>query len=273
MIEGFAQFARGRGSGIAGALDHEGAARAERASFVLRHRPHRAEQGVFPRPAPLAALREAVTFIKRYSAGEEVEWRGVRFRSEWSRRELPVYIACGAPKACYLVGQVADGVIATSNADFTTNVWRMEQIARGAESVGRDPAEIDYWMRGLIYLCDDEAEAVREVAGYAVNGAYMLWIQMRQNNPESEALRRRIEKGAAGNRRRLQAGPRRIRPAVARASGRTGREAHHPAHPALTASRRYPGAGVRATPASRGGGDEDLRNRDLHHPRQARHDA
>ena len=50
------------------------------------------------RPAPLAALREAVTFIKRYSAGEEVEWRGVKFQSEWSRRELPVYIACGGPK-------------------------------------------------------------------------------------------------------------------------------------------------------------------------------
>ena len=150
------------------------------------------------RPAPLAALREAVTFIKRYSAGDEVEWRGVKFQSEWSRRELPVYIACGAPKACYLAGQVADGVIATSNADVTTNVWRMEQIARGAESVGRDPAEIDYWVRGMIYLCDDEAEAVREVAGYAVNGAYMLWIQMRQNNPESEALRRRLEKEQPG---------------------------------------------------------------------------
>ena len=93
---------------------------------------------------------------------------------------------------------MADGVIATSNADLTTNVWRMEQIARGAESAGRDPAEIDYWVRGMIYLCDDKARAAREVAGYAVNGACMLWIQMRQDNPESEALRRRLEKEQPG---------------------------------------------------------------------------
>ena len=50
----------------------------------------------------------------------------------------------------------------------------------------------------MIYLCDDDAEAVREVAGYAVNGAYLLWIQMSQNNPESEALRRRLEKEQPG---------------------------------------------------------------------------
>ena len=150
------------------------------------------------RPAPLSTLREAVTFIKRYTAGEEVAWRGVRFRSEWSRRELPVYIACGGPRACRLAGEVADGVIATSNADLATNVWRMEQIARGAESVGRDPAEIDYWVRGMIYLCDDKAKAAREVAGYAVNGAYLLWIQMQQGTPESEALRRRLEKTQPG---------------------------------------------------------------------------
>lgn len=64
--------------------------------------------------------------------------------------DRPVYIACGAPKACYLAGQVADGVIATSDAGLTTNVWRMEQFARGAESVGRDPAEVDYWVRGMM---------------------------------------------------------------------------------------------------------------------------
>ena len=150
------------------------------------------------KPAPLKALREAVTFIKRYTAGEEVEWRGVKLQSEWSRRELPVYIACGGPKACYLAGQIADGVISTSNADLTTNKWRMEQIARGAESVGRDPAEIDYWVRGMIYVCDKKEQATREVAGYAVNGAYLLWIQMQQKTPESEDLRRRLEKEQPG---------------------------------------------------------------------------
>ena len=50
-------------------------------------------------PSRLSELREAVEFIKRYTAGVEVEWRGVKVQSEWSRRQLPVYIACGGPKA------------------------------------------------------------------------------------------------------------------------------------------------------------------------------
>jgi 5,10-methylenetetrahydromethanopterin reductase len=150
------------------------------------------------KPARLSQLREAVTFIKSYTAGKEVEWQGVKFQSEWSRRELPVYIACGGPKACFLAGQVADGVIATSNADLATNKWRMDQIARGAESVGRDPADIDYWVRGMIYVTDDKDKATREVAGYAVNGAYLLWVQMQQNTPASEELRIRLEKEQPG---------------------------------------------------------------------------
>ena len=150
------------------------------------------------KPAKLKELRDAVTFIKRFTAGEEVEWQGVKFRSEWSRRQLPVYIACGGPKACRLAGEVADGVIATSNADLTTNKWRMEQIARGAESVGRDPAEVDYWVRGMIYVADTKEQARREVAGYAVNGAYLLWLQMQQNTSESEDLRKRLEREQPG---------------------------------------------------------------------------
>ena len=150
------------------------------------------------KPAKLGDLRRAITFIKKFTAGDEVEWDGVKFRSEWSRKELKVYIACGGPKACQLAGEVADGVIATSNADLVTNQWRMEQIARGAERVGRDPAEIDYWVRGMIYVADTKEQARREVAGYAVNGAYMLWLQMQQNTPESEALRKRLDKEQPG---------------------------------------------------------------------------
>jgi len=42
------------------------------------------------KPARLSQLREAVKFIKRYTAGEQVEWQGVKFQSEWCKRQLPV---------------------------------------------------------------------------------------------------------------------------------------------------------------------------------------
>ena len=89
----------------------------------------------------LKELREAVEFIKKFTAGEEVVYKGMKMKSEYSRRQLPVYIACGGPKSCQLAGEIADGVIATSNADLTIAKWRMEQVAKGAERVGRDPAD------------------------------------------------------------------------------------------------------------------------------------
>ena len=144
------------------------------------------------RPARLRELREAVTFIRRYSAGEEVQWRGVRFRSEWCRRKLPVYMACGGARSCRLAGELADGVITPSNADLTTNLWRLEQIARGAEKAGRDPGEIDYWIRGIIHVAESKEAARYEAAGYAVNAAYLLWTLMRSGGPEVEELRRRL---------------------------------------------------------------------------------
>ena len=141
----------------------------------------------------LKELRDAVEFIKKFTAGEEVVYKGMKMQSEYSRRQLPVYIACGGPKSCQLAGQVADGVIATSNADLTIAKWRMEQVGRGAERVGRDPAEIDYWVRGMIYITDSKEQARKEVAGYAVNGAYLTWVLLRQSNPEIEDLRRLVD--------------------------------------------------------------------------------
>ena len=144
------------------------------------------------RPARLAELREAVIFIRRYTAGEKVEWHGVEFQSEWCRRQVPIYMACGGARSCRLAGELADGIITPSNADITTNLWRREQIARGAEGAGRDPSEIDYWIRGMIHVAESKEAARYEAAGYAVNAAYLMWSMMRSGGPEIEELRRRL---------------------------------------------------------------------------------
>ena len=144
------------------------------------------------KPAKLKELREAVDFIRRFTAGEEVQWHGVKFRSEWSRRQLPIYMACGGARSCQLAGELADGVISPSNADITTNLWRLEQVARGAEKVGRDPAEIDFWVRGMIHVAESKEAARYEASGYAVNAAYLMWSVVSTRGPEAEELRRRL---------------------------------------------------------------------------------
>jgi len=146
------------------------------------------------KPAKLKELREAVEFIKKYTAGEEVEWQGVKFQSEWCKRQLPVYMACGGARSCQLAGELADGVISPSNADITTNKWRLEQVAIGAEKVGRDPDTIDFWIRGMIHIAESKEAARYEAAGYAVNAAYLMWSVLNTKGPEAAELRKRLVK-------------------------------------------------------------------------------
>jgi len=147
---------------------------------------------------PLREVRAAVEFIRRYSAGEEAEFEGIRMRSEWMRRRLAIYIGCAGPKMLQMAGEVADGVMLASNADPVILQWRLEQIEKGARRAGRDPASVDVWARGMIYVTKDPEMARREVSGYAVNSARSLYRFMRQSGPEIDDLRQRVERAHPG---------------------------------------------------------------------------
>ena len=148
------------------------------------------------KPAPLKDVRETVEFIKRYTAGKEAEYKGARMRSEWIGRPLKVYIGGGGPRMLELAGEIADGVIMSSN--FGVNPiameWKLEHIRRGAEKAGRDPATVDVWARAMMYLADTTEEALKEVSGYAVNSALSTIMQFKRSSPAIEELRQRMER-------------------------------------------------------------------------------
>lgn len=147
---------------------------------------------------PLKELRAAVEFIRKFSAGEEAEFNGVTMRSEWIRRPLPVYIGGAGPRLLRLAGEIADGVMLASNADPVFAKWELEQIERGAQRAGRDPATIDVWARGMIYVAASAEAAFREVAGYAVNSARALYRRFLREGPEIADLRQRMEREHPG---------------------------------------------------------------------------
>jgi 5,10-methylenetetrahydromethanopterin reductase len=157
--------------------------------------------GPFGKPMsarPVRELRAAVEFIRRYSSGEEAEFDGIRMRSEWVRRPLKVYVGCSGPRMLQLAGEIADGIMLGSNADPVCLKWQLEQIERGAARVGRDPATIDVWARGMIYVTTSPASAHREIAGYAVNSAISLHRQATRQTAEAADLRRRVERAHPG---------------------------------------------------------------------------
>ena len=147
---------------------------------------------------PMSEFRETVQFIKRYTAGQEVEYAGAKMHSEWSRRQVPVYMASTGPRSVKMAGEIADGVMLLGIHPEMAK-WNLEQLEKGASEAGRDLSEIDIWARTLVYVASSKEEARREVASYAATCACEMYRSLlRRNTPEADDLRRRLERAEPG---------------------------------------------------------------------------
>ena len=166
----------------------------------------------FRRPASLREMREAITFMRRYMAGEEAEFQGVRSRSRWIGRPLPIYISAHGPKMMQLAGELADGVISLCCHPAFVK-WQQRQIARGAERAGRDPDAIDSWTRTMVYITDDKAAARRELSAFP--GTYAdLHRMLARDDPDVRELRADLDRAEAGGAEAIAADSKRFAEAL-----------------------------------------------------------
>ena len=149
-------------------------------------------------------LREAVRFINEFSAGRDGVWRGDSWHSEWIRNKskyagqsVPVWVAVAGPRTCEIAGEVGHSVFSIG-MDPTLQQWRMEQIARGCEKAGRDPAEVDVWIRTQCYLAESKDAVKREMEPYAATATWELYQILKQENPHVIDLRKRLDKAHPG---------------------------------------------------------------------------
>lgn len=121
-------------------------------------------------------MREYIETLRQLLAGEAVTLDGAAIkvdRLQVTGRPLtvPIYLAALGPQMLRLAGEVADGVSLNWTAP-ASRAWCREQIARGAERAGRDPAAVK--VTEYIRVCiDDDIEAarrafVRSFMGYAL---------------------------------------------------------------------------------------------------------
>lgn len=157
----------------------------------------------FVRPARIDELREAIQFIKKYTAGEDAQIRGQSWHSEWIRRSgwagqpVPVYMAICGPRTSQLSGEVGDACLSIG-MDVTLQQWRKDMVAKGAVAAGRNPEEIDFWVRTQCYLADSKEAVHREVAPYAATCALELYIVLQRKTPDTVDLADRIERRHPG---------------------------------------------------------------------------
>jgi 5,10-methylenetetrahydromethanopterin reductase len=144
---------------------------------------------------PIEEMRKSIQFFRDYMSGKEVEFDGVKMHSEWIRDVAPIVVAAEGPKSLEVAGALADGVVFMGGLPFFMK-WKVDKIHQGAEKAGRDPSEIDIWVRSYIYVADSKEQAHREVSTVlSFNGGIP---HLNLDNPEMEAICKQAEKEQPG---------------------------------------------------------------------------
>jgi 5,10-methylenetetrahydromethanopterin reductase len=115
-------------------------------------------------------LTDYVLALRELLAGRSVEWHGKNIHTRWITRPVPILLSASGPKTMRLAGQIADGVVMRGGALTGIVAANIELVREGAESVGRDPDEVQIWVMARGSARDTRAEAVGDVKA-SVSGA------------------------------------------------------------------------------------------------------
>ena len=144
---------------------------------------------------PVARVGEYVQVLRQLLAGQKVTHTGAGFRVKGFRlgidpgAPVPVHIGALGPRMCRLAGAVADGVLFFLMTPEGVK-QALEEVRAGAEEAGRDPDELDVFIR-LPVAVDEPQDLVsfmgrRMLTGYATVPAYNA--SLARQGFEEEAL-------------------------------------------------------------------------------------
>ena len=108
----------------------------------------------------LDELRETVVQVRALLSGEEVERKGRRTRLALRPDPPPpIWISALGPKAMTMAGEIADGVLLNWCPPERV-AYARDRVAEGAESAGRDPAEIPIAVYVRAWVGEDRGAAM-----------------------------------------------------------------------------------------------------------------
>jgi probable F420-dependent oxidoreductase len=149
-------------------------------------------------------IEEYVEVLREALAGKKVTYQGETIRVEGFRLQIdpghpvPIYIGALGPHMCKLAGRVADGVLFYfMTPDGVRQALR--DVAEGAREAGRDPNDIDVFLR-LPVACDEPEETARfmgrrMLTGYAIVPAYNASIARQGFEDEARAIAKHWQAG------------------------------------------------------------------------------
>lgn len=144
--------------------------------------------------ATVAEMREHIETCQALLKGETVDYREgererkIRFLNPEGgfinlRDHIPVYIAASGPKVAHLAGEIADGMILFGAVHPGVIGYLMDNMRRGAEAAGRDPASLHVLSMTAFYLTNaalDSDEVRNAVGPLAVSASNLTALSVRQ---------------------------------------------------------------------------------------------
>jgi 5,10-methylenetetrahydromethanopterin reductase len=120
-----------------------------------------------PREAPLTVVRETVDIMRRLWSGDNVSYRGRRFRLDSAQitlgaQEIPIWLSVRGPKLLELSGAKADAVVLMAKSDLGQ---ALNIVSQGSLQSGNRPTRI--YLDRIAYNEEMLAEAV-ELYTYTV---------------------------------------------------------------------------------------------------------
>ncbi len=144
------------------------------------------QMGIRP-SAPLAAIRECITNVRRLLAGEQVTMAGKvhTFRdvqlTHLPAGKIPIYTGLVNEKPLHLSGEIADGTVLSVLAGVDYIRWACERIREGATTAGRDD-EPHRIVTYALFSVDRDSRKAKE----AVRDAIAFYLEAMPNNALSQ---------------------------------------------------------------------------------------
>src|SRR5439155_14024663 len=110
-------------------------------------------------------IEEYVEVLRQALAGKKVTYEGETVRSEAFRLQVdpgapvPIFVGALGPNMCRLAGRIADGVLFYFMSPDGVR-QALDDVAEGAREAGRDPGDLDVFLR-IPVACGEPEETAR----------------------------------------------------------------------------------------------------------------
>ena len=101
-------------------------------------------------------MRDIVPMLRDLMAGKEIDAYGHEARMLWANEpNVPILMAASGPRNLRLAGALADIVMMQVGVNPEACRWGVEQVRAGADSAGRDPADVEITLYTAMVVSDD----------------------------------------------------------------------------------------------------------------------